>query len=89
VYHHGAGFRVPKSRQMLLKSRQDVLWAASESRVPAWVPVVGRLERSARFRIADYRRRTQVTQLANQARDVGEHVFRQILTDDEFFHELA
>ena len=89
VYHHGAGFRVPKSRQMLLKSRQDVLWAASESRVPAWVPVVGRLERSARFRIADYRRRQQVTQVANQARDVGEHVFRRILTDDEFFHELA
>ena len=57
--------------------------------MPAWVPVVGRLERSARFRIADYRRRQQVTQVANQARDVGEHVFRRILTDDEFFHELA
>lgn len=85
VYHHGAGFRVPKSRQMMTPNRQDVLWAASKAVTPAWVPVLGRAERSARFRFADYRHRRHVTGLAEQSRDLADGVFRRIETDDEFF----
>lgn len=88
AYHHGAGFRVPKSRRMMSLSRQDVLWAASDARTPAWVPVVGRAERSVRYRVADYRHRRQVSTLASEARDVAEDVYRQIETDDEFYRQF-
>ena len=88
VYHHGAGFRVPKSRQMLIKTRQEVLFAAAESRVPGWVPGIGRLERSARYRIADYQHRRHVSELVAQARYIGDEVFRRIQTDDEFYRNL-
>jgi hypothetical protein len=88
VYHHGAGFRVPKSRQMIMQSRQAVLRAASDARTPAWVPVVGRVERSARYRLADYRHRKQLSGLAGQANTSSDEVFRKILTDDEFYKEL-
>ena len=88
AYHHGAGFRVPKSRQMMMTSRQEVLWAASAARVPSWVPGLGRLERSARFRFADFRHRRQVTELASKARNIAEDIYREIETDDEFFRRF-
>ena len=88
AYHHGAGFRVPKSRRMMSVSRQEVLWAASDARTPAWVPVVGRVERSVRYRVADYRHRQQVSTRASQARDLAEDVYRRIETDDGFFREF-
>ena len=87
AYHHGAGFRTPKTRQMMM-TRQEVLWAASAARTPAWVPVLGRLERSARYRAADLRHRQQVSSLASKARDVAEDVYREIETDDEFFRRF-
>ncbi len=88
VYHHGAGFRVPKSRQMMMTTRQEVLWAASGARTPTWVPVIGRAERSIRYRLADRQHRQQVSTLATQARDLAEDVFREIETDDEFFRRF-
>jgi len=86
VYHHGAGFRIPKTRRMLATNRQDVLFAASAARTPAWVPVVGRVERSLRYRYADFRQRQQISQLVLEARDQADDVFRAIETNDEFFH---
>lgn len=88
AYHHGAGFRVPKSRQMLLRSRQEVLFAASDARTPAWVPVVGRVERSVRYRWADYQHRRNVANLTGQVRSSSDDVFRRIQTDDCFFEAL-
>ena len=85
VYHHGAGFRVPTSRQRMESTRQDVLWAASDAQIPTWVPVMGRLERSARYRIADRRHRRQISALAGKARDTADDIYREIETDDEFF----
>lgn len=88
VYHHGAGFRVPKSRQMMETTRQEVLWAASGARTPTWVPVIGRAERSLRYRLADRQHRHQVSTLAMKARDLAEDIFREIETDDEFFRRF-
>lgn len=88
VYHHGAGFRVPKSRQMMMTTRQEVLWAASGARTPTWVPLLGRAERSIRYRLADRRHREQVSNLAGKARDAAEDIRRQIETDDEFFRQF-
>ncbi len=88
AYHHGAGFRVPKTRQMLMTSRQEVLWAASAARTPDWVPVLGRVERSARYRIADLRHRRQVSGLANQVRNTADDIYRAIQTDDEFYRRF-
>ena len=88
VYHHGAGFRVPKSRQMMMTTRQAVLWAASGARTPNWVPLVGRAERSIRYRLADRQHRQQVSTLATRARDLAEDVYREIETDDEFFRRF-
>ena len=88
VYHHGAGFRVPKSRQMMMTTRQEVLWAASGARTPSWVPVIGRAERSIRYRLADRQHRQQVSTLATKARDLAEDVYREIETDDEFFRRF-
>ncbi|MGZ6997101.1 MAG: hypothetical protein ACXVLZ_02635 [Acidimicrobiia bacterium] len=88
VYHHGAGFRIPKTRRMLATNRQDVLFAASGARTPAWVPVVGRVERSVRYRYADFRQRQQVSQLVLEARDQADDIYRAIETDDEFFRRF-
>ena len=88
AYHHGAGFRVPKSRQMMATNRQEVLWAAAKAKTPAWVPGLGRLERSARYRLADYRHRQHVSSLAETSRDVADDVFRQIETNDEFYRQF-
>lgn len=88
VYHHGAGFRVPKSRQMLMGSRQTVLRAASEARTPMWVPIVGRLERSARYRVSEYRYRSRVADLASKATNASDQMFRRILTDDDFYRDV-
>lgn len=88
VYHHGAGFRVPKSRRMMETTRQEVLWAASGARTPTWVPVIGRAERSIRYRLADRQHRQQVSTLAMKARDLAEDIFREIETDDEFFRRF-
>ena len=88
VYHHGAGFRIPKSRQMMIKTRQEVLWAASGAHLPSWVPVLGRAERSIRYRLADRQQRRGVSTLAAKARDLAEDVYRELETDDEFFRRF-
>jgi len=73
---------------MLAMDRQDVLFAASAARTPAWVPVIGRVERSARYRLADFRQRQSVSRLVLETRDQADDVFRAIETDNDFFHRF-
>jgi hypothetical protein len=88
VYHHGAGFRAAKSRASA-PSGQDVAWASAQARVPASVPVIGRLERSARFRIARYRQQRAQARAVLETRDISDEVFRAIETDDEFYRRFV
>jgi hypothetical protein len=88
VYHHGAGFRPPLARRVDLQGRQVVRAAPAQARTPEWVPVLGRAERSARYRIAQRRHRHDLAQHADDGQRLSDEVFGWIRDDDEFFRRF-
>ncbi len=88
VYHHGAGFRPPLARLVDLKGREVVRSAPARARTPEWVPVLGRAERSVRYRIAQRRHRRDLAQHADDGQRLSDEVFGWILEDDEFFRRF-
>jgi hypothetical protein len=85
VYHHGAGFRPPLSRQVDLPGRQVVRSAPALARTPSWVPGLGRLERSVRYRRAARRHQQELAEHADAGQQLSDEVFGWILEDDEFY----
>jgi hypothetical protein len=88
AYHHGAGFRPPLARYESLASRERVRAESAPSALDR-VPMIGRLERSARYRLADRRHRTRVAEAADAAQELSDEVFREIETDDEFYRRFT
>jgi hypothetical protein len=88
AYHHGAGFRPPVS---LLQTRPAAEYrraAVSAAKIPASIPLVGRAERSVRFRIARRRAERSVEASAQQSQTLSDEVFEWIQADDEFFRRF-
>jgi hypothetical protein len=75
VYHHGAGFRPPLARRVDLQGRQVVRSAPARARTPDWVPIVSRVERSARYRLARRRHRHDLAQHADDGQRLSDEVF--------------
>lgn len=88
AYHHGAGFRAPQVRREHLPSRARV---RAESGVGSLdrVPVLRRIERSARYRLADRRHRKRLREAADAARQLSDEVFASIQADDEFYRRFV
>ncbi len=85
VYHHGAGSRPPVSMLANLPARQAVRDAVAGARIPAGVPVLGRLERSARYRLASRRGARAIADYAARSQALSDEVFGWIEADDEFY----
>lgn len=88
VYHHGAGSRRPVSFQALLPGRKEMKDAARQARTPEFVPVLGRLERSLRYRRARRRHLRTIAEFADASEKLSDEVFSAILTDDEFYRRF-
>ncbi len=88
AYHHGAGFRPPQVRREHLPSRERVR-AESTVATMGRVPVLGRLERSARYRLADRRHRKRAADAVDHAQQLSDEVFAAIQTDDDFYRRFT
>jgi hypothetical protein len=88
AYHHGAGFRAPIVRRENLPSQEQRSKEASGGRLDR-VPVLGRLERSARFRIADRRHRARLADATESAQELSDQIFHEIETDDRFYRRFT
>jgi hypothetical protein len=89
AYHHGAGFRAPLARRDELPGRETVRAASGAAVTPGWVPVLGRAERSARYRVARRRHRRDVERSVEAGRRLSDEVFGWIETDDEFYRRFV
>jgi hypothetical protein len=88
VYHHGAGFRTPVSYLQTQPGAETRRAAVAAARTPAWIPVVGRAERSLRYRLARRRAERTIDEQARDAQDLSDEVFSWIESDDEFFRRF-
>jgi hypothetical protein len=88
VYHHGAGFRPPLARRVDLRGRGAVRAAPERARTPSWVPGLGRLERSVRYRLAGRRHRRELARHADEGQRLSDEVFGWILEDDDFYRRF-
>jgi hypothetical protein len=88
AYHHGAGFRAPLARHQELPGRSVVRRAHEDARIPAGVPVLGRAERSLRYRIARRRHRREIERRIEAGRELSAEVFSWIESDDEFYRRF-
>jgi hypothetical protein len=84
AYHHGAGFRAPLARRNELPGREAVRSATAASVIPAGVPILGRAERSARYRIAQRRHQRAIDESVDAGRALSDEVFGWITTEDDF-----
>jgi hypothetical protein len=88
VYHHGAGFREPVSFLQTRPAAEAVRASVDAAVTPAWVPILGRAERSLRYRVARRRSASRVRTTAEASRALSEEVFGWIRHDDEFYRRF-
>lgn len=88
-YHHGAGFRPPVPFRVGRPAREAVRESVASARIPASVPVLGRLERSVRYRFANRRAQQQIASYADDAQDLSDEVFGWIRDDPEFYRRFT
>lgn len=82
VYHHGAGFR-PMTAQLQAGAGRDAVRAATKKAIiPESVPVLGRLERSLRYRLATRQQAEVLDDYARQSLELSDEVFEWIKHDD-------
>ncbi len=89
VYHHGAGSRPARSFRDTTRARESVRAARDQAIIPASVPVLGRLERSLRYRREQGRAEQRLVAIEQETRALSERVFAQILEDDEFYRQFT
>jgi hypothetical protein len=89
VYHHGAGFRDPVSFIQMQQAVESRRQAVRDARIPIWVPVAGRAERSVRYRLARRRAERDVDTNAARSQTLSDEVFGWILEDDEFYRRFV
>lgn len=88
AYHHGAGFRSRVARVTTVDARAEARGAAERARIPAGVPVLGRAERSLRYRLAMRRYDRAVAAAASADDLVAEEVFAALCVDHDFARRL-
>lgn len=88
-YHHGAGFRPPLSMLAALDAKRAVRDAAARSRIPARVPILGRLERAIRYRRERRRQAAQVAEYVDDSQALSDEVFGWVRDDPEFFRRFT
>jgi hypothetical protein len=88
AYHHGAGFRPPVTFRVGRPSREKVRAATDAAVIPASVPVLGRLERSLRYRLAQRRASQTMASYTEEKQTESDEVFESILRDDEFYRRF-
>ncbi len=88
AYHHGAGFRPPLARRTDLPGREAVRGSTATAVTPAWVPVLGRAERSARYRLAQRRHERDVARSVDEGQVLSDEVFGWIETDEDFYRRF-
>jgi len=84
AYHHGAGFRDRVARVTTTEARDRARAAAKHTIIPAGVPLLGRAERSLRYRAAMRRYEQEVAAGAEADRALAEEVFEALRVDDDF-----
>jgi hypothetical protein len=89
VYHHGAGSRPARSYRDASRARDGIRAARDRAVVPAEVPVLGRLERSLRYRRQTKVAEQQLVALEQEMHVLSERVLEGILADDEFFRQFT
>ena len=62
--------------------------AVSAARTPASIPLLGRAERSIRYRLARRRGDRKVEEAAQESQTLSDEVFEWIQDDDEFFRRF-
>ena len=89
AYHHGAGFRDPVARVTTTEARDRARSAAGRTVIPAQVPLLGRAERSLRYRAAMRRYQRDVAAHAETDRALAEEVFESLRVDDDFVRRFT
>ena len=84
AYHHGAGFRERVARVTTAEARERARTTAARTRIPASVPLLGRAERSWRYRRAMHRYEQEVAAGAAAERALDDEVFAALSVDDDF-----
>lgn len=83
AYHHGAGFRAPVARVTTTEARTRARQAAASTIIPVRVPLLGRAERSLRYRHATRRQDREVRAAAAADRALAEQVFEELCAGDD------
>ncbi len=83
AYHHGAGFRERISRADGY-AHTNPRRAAARARVPETVPVLGRVERAVRYRVARRRREHYLQEHEATDRMLSDEVVDRMEHDDDF-----
>ena len=84
AYHHGAGFRDRVARVTTTEARDRARTAAAHTVIPAGVPLLGRAERSLRYRAAMRRYEREIAAGAEADRALADEVFEALRVDDDF-----
>jgi hypothetical protein len=88
AYHHGAGFRNKIARHVKVAGEAQVRAAASLTRSPSWLPVLGRAERYTRAKLAKRRHLRRLEEARRHGERLSAEVFDWIRTDDEFYRRF-
>ena len=88
VYHHGAGFRPPVSFLQTQAGVASVREAVSAARLPESMPLLGRAERSLRYRIARRQAARALESTTAEHAQISEEVFSWIREDPEFYRRF-
>ena len=89
VYHHGAGSRLPVSYLVVLEGRKEMRLAAASAVIPSGFPILGRLERSLRYRWARVRHERRIAKYAARGQALSDAVFADLLQDDHFYERFT
>jgi hypothetical protein len=89
VYHHGAGFRPPVSMLAGLAGKKSVRDAVAAAVIPESVPLLGRLERSVRYRLARRRAGAAIDEYADRSQTLSDEVFSWIEQEHDFVRRFT
>ncbi|MFM8973627.1 MAG: hypothetical protein ACKOOG_13550 [Actinomycetota bacterium] len=89
AYHHGAGFRDRVARVTTADARARARATAGDTVIPARVPLLGRAERSLRYRAAMRRYEAEVAAGAEAERALADEVFEALCVNDDVIRRLT
>jgi hypothetical protein len=87
-YHHGAGFRPPVTFRLGRPRAQAVRSARDAAIIPKSIPVLGKVERSIRYRIAQRREGRELSAEVDAGQQLSDEVFGWIEADENFYERF-